>query len=388
MINLHEPCFDETDENFILEAIRSTWVSTGGPFVDRFEREFAEFVNAKHAISVCNGTIGLQLAIECLKRKSNIFESFEVMTPSLTFIATANSIVHAGGHPVFIDVDKNSFQISPSSLKNIIIENYEYDNSEKFWRNRVTKCKLLAFIPVHIMGWSAPIDELAKISSEFSIPMLEDASEALGSYYFDREHVGKSGLASVFSFNGNKILTTGGGGMIVTNDDTFATYLKHLSTTAKIDKLRFVHDEVGYNYRLINILAALGCSQLKKLPKKLELKKEIFNCYFNILNKNHIKIYEQKDCISNNWLVNIVFENHEMREIALNCLIENNIQARPLWTPCHLQPAYGLYKNESLNFFNTENIWKKTLSLPTSAQLTIEQIKMISNLIITSLSGA
>ena len=379
MISLHEPRFDETDENFILEALRSSWVSTGGPYVNRFENEFAEYIGAKHAISVCNGTVGLQLAIECLKRDLNIFDNFEVLTPSLTFIATANSIVHAGGTPIFIDVEENSFQISADLLKSHIIQNYEYLENEKIWHNKMNKKKLLAIIPVHIMGWLAPMEELTKISSDFNISIIEDAAEALGSYHLNGNHAGKSGIASVFSFNGNKILTTGGGGMIVTNDDKFAIRLKHLSTTAKVDNLRFIHDEVGYNYRLINILAALGCSQLKKLPKKLELKKQIFNYYSTFLNNDLIKIYQQRNCISNNWLVNIIFSNNQMREIVLNYLIKEDIQVRPLWTPCHLQPAFISDKNNYANLDNTEKIWSKSLSLPSSDFLSKEQIQAISN---------
>ncbi len=385
-IGLHEPLFDEEDEKLVLEALRSSWVSTGGPFVNQFEKEFAEFVGVKHAISVCNGTLGLQLSVECLKRKLKIFDNFEILLPSLTFIATANAIVHAGGFPAFVDVEKNSFQMSPTCLKETLTTQYEYLNDEKVWINKLTRRKLIAIMPVHIMGYLAPITELLNISLEFGIPIIEDAAEALGTYHLNQKHAGTDGLVAVFSFNGNKILTTGGGGMIVTNDDIFAAHLKHLSTTAKIDNLRFIHDEIGYNFRLVNILAAFGCSQLKKLQGRLKRKKEIFDLYSYDLCKENSYVYSQKDCISNHWLVNVIFKNSDLRDLALNSLIENGIQARPLWTPCHLQPAYSNYINEII-LFNSENIWKRTLSLPSSPQLSNEQIRGISTIILLATNG-
>ena len=308
-INLHEPLFDKEDEELVLESIKSSWVSSGGPFVNEFENKFSEFVGVKHAISVCNGTVGLQLTLEVLKRILNINEKFDVLVPSLTFIATANSIVHAGGTPIFIDVQKNSFQICPNSLKETILNNYTYSVSEKKWKNKISKHSLLAIMPVHIMGWFYPVEEIQNISNEFNVTVIEDAAEALGTFSLRQEHIGKSGLASVFSFNGNKILTTGGGGMIVTDDDNFANRLKHLSTTAKSDGLHFIHDEVGYNYRLVNVLAALGCSQLKKLHKKLEQKKRIFNQYKELFSQNNLYLYEQNNCVSNNWLNHLILPN-------------------------------------------------------------------------------
>nr|BFD31174.1 LegC family aminotransferase [Pigmentibacter ruber] len=386
MINLHEPTFDLEDEEYVLEALRSSWVSTGGPFVNRFEKEFAEFVGAKYAISVCNGTIGIQLSIEALKYKQQIFQNFDIIIPSLTFIATANAIVHAGGSPKFIDVEENSFQFSVENFKNYILNNYEYRFEQKCWVNKLTGSKLLAFIPVHVMGWSAAEKQLLQeISEEFKITILEDAAEALGTYNLDGSHIGNSSLAAIYSFNGNKVLTTGGGGMITTNEVEFAKHLKHLSTTAKIDNLRFIHDEVGYNFRLVNLLAALGCSQLKKLKSRLVRKKEIFNLYSNYLQSPFLSLYSQKNCNSNNWLICAVFEDFNLREKVLTVLLESKIQVRPLWMPCHLQPAYQ--KENNLLLVNTEDIWKRTLSLPSSPQILDEEIKYISDLILLSLSG-
>ncbi|APJ04558.1 DegT/DnrJ/EryC1/StrS family aminotransferase [Silvanigrella aquatica] len=386
MINLHEPIFDKDDEDYVLEALRSSWVSTGGPFVDKFEKDFADFVGSKHAVSICNGTIGLQLSIEALKHRFRVLNNFDIILPSLTFIATANAVVHAGGSPHFIDTDENSLQFSIENFKKYILNNYEYRFEQKYWINKVTFNRLLAFIPVHIMGWSAAESYLLKgISEEFNLTILEDAAEALGTYNLDETHIGNESLAAIFSFNGNKILTTGGGGMITTNDFEFAKHLKHLSTTAKIDNFRFVHDEIGYNFRLVNLLAALGCSQLKKLKSRLVRKKEIFDLYSNYLNSPFLNLYKQQNCHSNYWLNCVIFKDFNLREKALTILIENKIQARPLWTPCHLQPAYKVENNLLLKY--TEDIWNRTLSLPSSPKILNEDVKFISDLILLSIIG-
>lgn len=382
MISLHEPTFDEQDERYVLETLRSTWVSTGGPCVEQFEKNFAKYVGSSHAISTCNGTVAIQLMIEVLKRKNDLEESFDVIIPSLTFIATANAIVHAGGFPIFVDVEKNSFQISAIQCENLIKEQYDYESHNKMWFNKKTKRPLLAIMPVHIMGYMASVVPLLNLAKEYGFSIIEDAAEALGVFDVQGKHAGTFGLTGAFSFNGNKILTTGGGGMIVTNDKETATYLKHISTTAKVDNLRFVHDEVGYNYRMINVLAALGLSQLDKLALQLTRKKNIFNQYKNFLNQNDLYVYEQDNCISNFWLINVIFSTHEKREKALYSLIEKNIQARPLWTPCHLQPAYQHFMtNKTSDFSSTDEMWRRTLSLPSSPKLTNDEVKKISEII-------
>ncbi len=383
MIPLHEPTFDESDEKLILEALRSSWVSTGGAFVNQFESDFANFIGMKHAISISNGTVGLQIAIESLKRIHDINIPFDIITPSLSFIATPNSIVHAGGTPIFIDTMQGSLQISALLIEQTIQNSYIEKNKKLY--NKISGNILLAILPVHVMGWSAPIEEINNLSEKYDLPIIEDAAEALGSYTLDKSHIGKTGIASIFSFNGNKILTTGGGAMLCTNNATFAKRAKHISTTAKTDNLRFIHDEVGYNHRMVNLLAALGCSQLQKLPDYLSRKKNIFELYKEKLAKQNIKLYYQDNCISNNWLVNIIFHDKITREKVFHTLLERNIQARPLWTPCHMQPAYLKYKTnqpETKSFLNTIDIWEKTLSLPTSPNLSNESINIISDIII------
>ena len=214
------------------------------------------------------------------------------------------------------------------------------------------------------------MDAMRSNCEGLDLPLLEDAAEALGCYAPDGNHVGHHGIASVFSFNGNKVLTTGGGGMVVTDNDAFAKRARHLSTTAKTDGLRFAHDEVGYNFRLVNVLSALGCSQMKQLPARLTRKQAIVALYRDGLGvRPDIRLYSEGTGRSNNWLVNAVFPDEHRREAALSALLEKDIQARPLWTPNHLQRAYASYDQPCSEFPNATDIWARCLSLPSSLQL-------------------
>lgn len=373
-ISLHEPKFNELDEQFLLDALRSTWVSTSGKYVDKFEKDFADFTGSRHAISVCNGTIALQLSLEVLKRQRNFENLFEVIVPSLTFVATINAVFHSGGIPVLVDCGSHSMNIDPDLVLSTIKNFYEYDKVKATWINKKTYRPLLAVMPAHIMGWSCNMNKLSSICSDLEIPIIEDAAEALGSYELNGRHLGNHGLAASFSFNGNKILTTGGGGMITTNDTQFAKRAKHLSTTAKTDGLNFVHDEVGYNFRMVNLLAALGCSQLPNLPDKLRLKKGIFERYQAILEPAGVSIHVELENIPNNWIVNALFKSKASRDTALANLIKNNIQCRPLWTPAHRLPFVQPYLYSDQTFANSEKFWELTLSLPSSPHLAPEDL--------------
>jgi perosamine synthetase len=370
MISLHEPAFDETDESYVLETLRTAWVSTAGPFVDRFENEFAEFVGRRHAISVCNGTLGLQLAIEALRRSQDVTTPFDVIVPSLTFIATANAVVHAGGYPIFADTAAGTMNMCPHGTLALVRQHYDFNRDVRTWHSKTTGHRLLSVMPAHLMGWTCDMDAMRSACEELHVPLLEDAAEALGCFERDGTHVGHHGLAAVYSFNGNKILTTGGGGMVVTDDDAFAKRAKHLSTTAKTDGIRFAHDEVGYNYRLVNILAALGCAQMKKLPERLARKRAIVEHYrINIANIPDVHLYSEGTGRSNNWLTNIIFPSEARREKALKALLEHDVQARPLWTPNHLQQAYANHPQPIMAFPNAIDIWERCLSVPSSPQL-------------------
>jgi perosamine synthetase len=384
LISLHEPRFTKDDENLVLETLRSTWVSTGGPFVEQFERDFAAYVGSKHAISLSNGTIALQMGIEVLKRIKKIDRPFDVLVPTLSFIATSNAVSHANGTPVLIDCAPNSVNIDPKAVGLTISTNYKRDASNN-WVNHSSGNILLCVMPAHIMGWSCDMAALRKIASEYDLPIIDDAAEALGARFKDGSHLGKGSLAAGFSFNGNKILTTGGGGMLVTDDDAFAKLAKHLSTTAKTDGLRYVHDQVGYNYRMVNILAALGVSQLKRMPETLKNKKDIALSYQTQLAGTEVQILEEPHCISNNWIVNAVFPSETAREKALMHLLEQKIQARPLWTPAHRLPFITSKNTLDTTFDNAEAMWTKVLSLPSSAHITSDEIEQVVQAIKESL---
>jgi perosamine synthetase len=381
-ISLHEPEFDELDEQSVLGALRSAWVSTGGPLVDEFELEFARYVGTDFAVSVSNGTLGLSLMITALARMRGVDGRFSVLVPNLTFIATANAVVHAGGMPVFFDTSPGCLNATRQQIEETLERSFR--KKDGHWEHKETALPLLAVMPAHIMGWRGGVPEIAQFCSTEGLTLLEDACESLGSFSCAGEHFGKHGLASGFSFNGNKILTTGGGGMIVTDNVEFGKRLKHLSTTAKTDGLRFIHDEVGYNYRLVNILAALGCTQLKKLPARLARKKEIFALYAKCLEREtDVSVYQEPDCLPNNWLVNLVFSSEQHRERALRRLNSSGVQARPLWTLNHLQPAYSSFVGQSVIFPNSSDMWKRCLSVPSSPQLSNAQIEQICMLMLS-----
>ena len=271
MIGLHEPSFDLEDEACVLEALRSTWVSTAGPFVDKFEKALAEYLGVRFAVCVCNGTVGLELVIETLKRVRGVAGNFDIIVPALSFIGTYTSIISKGGVPVLVDCAEKSMQISLSEVSLIVERNYRLVGSR--WENKKTKNTLLAIMPAHLMGWGCQTEELFQLGKRLSIPVIEDAAEALGCFYDHGRHLGSRSQAAVISFNGNKILTCGGGGVVITNDASFANRIRHLSNTAKVDPIYSVHDEPGFNCRLTNLQAALGYSQLKKIETLVSKKK-------------------------------------------------------------------------------------------------------------------
>jgi perosamine synthetase len=385
MIPLHEPKFDERDEILILETLRTGWVSSGGKFVDQFERNFAEYVGAKFAVSTSSGTVAIQLMLETLKKLKGINSPFEVIVPDLSFIATANAVIHAGGRPVFLDSGIGSLNIDGKSLERFLLKNYKF-SEDTGYVSKLSSLKLLCVLPAHIMGWAGDIENIHEVCEQSGLVLLEDAAEASGSRLLNGKHVGLHGLASVFSFNGNKILSTGGGGMIVTDDENFAALAKHLSTTAKTDDLRSVHDMAGFNFRMVNIIAALGISQLSYLDERLIEKRKIRDNYHSYLEDvKDVHLYSEELTVSNNWLVNIVLENNRQMEKVLKNLNSNNIGARPLWQPFHLQPAFSSYEQPETKWPNSVNIWNRTLSLPSSPHLPEETVKMISKIVIDSL---
>ncbi|KOR33562.1 aminotransferase DegT, partial [Achromatium sp. WMS3] len=271
---LHEPLFEGNEWQYVKECIDTNWVSSVGKFVDRFEQDLTTFTGAKHAVAIVNGTSSLHLALIL----GEIKRDDEVLVPAMTFIATANTVSYCGATPHFIDISRNTLGIDPYKLDDYLTEIAEIRNDGFTW-NKNTGKRILACVSMHTFGHPVDMDGLNSVCQKWNIIIIEDAAESLGSYY-KTKHTGNFGKLGIFSFNGNKIITSGGGGAIITNDDELAVRAKHLSTTAKTPhEWEFIHDEIGYNYRLPNINAALACAQLESLPLYIKRKRHLANTY-------------------------------------------------------------------------------------------------------------
>ena len=272
-VSLHEPLFNGNEWQYVKECIDTGWVSSAGKFVDQFETQLAEFTGAKYAVAVVNGTAALHICLKLAGVKAND----EVLIPALTFVATANAVTYCGAIPHFADSEKRTLGIDPFKLKEYLSGIAEIRGEECF--NKKTGNRIKAVVPMHTFGHPADLDALIQVCEQFSIAMIEDAAESLGSYYKGR-HTGNWGRLSALSFNGNKVITTGGGGAILTNDELLARKAKHLTTTAKVPhQWEYIHDQIAYNYRLPNINAAMGCAQLEQLPDFLKKKRALAERY-------------------------------------------------------------------------------------------------------------
>tara|TARA_B110000090_G_scaffold112612_1_gene125731 strand:+ start:1212 stop:2357 length:1146 start_codon:yes stop_codon:yes gene_type:complete len=326
-IPLHEPRFFGNEKKYLLDAVDSTFVSSVGAYVDKFEDMMCKITGAKHAIALVNGTNALHLSLLL----AGVEKDDEVLVQSLTFIATANAISYCNATPHFVDVDKETLGLSPSLLKGYLDEIAEMRDGRCF--NKKTGKRISACVPMHTFGFPLYIDQLVDLCDEYNIPVVEDAAESLGSYYKEK-HTGAFGLLGVFSFNGNKIVTAGGGGCIITDDESIAIKAKHLSTQAKIPhKWEYKHDEVGYNYRMPNLNAALACAQLEKLDLYVENKRELSDLYYEFLKGNKLLelLRETKNTRANYWLNAIVLKDKKERDNFLTFTNENGIMTRPIW---------------------------------------------------------
>ncbi|HEY1032730.1 MAG TPA: LegC family aminotransferase [Flavipsychrobacter sp.] len=335
-VPLHGPYFGGNEKKYLLDTIDSTFVSSVGAYVNRFEEMMATITGAKYAIAITNGTTALQLALVL----AGIRRDDEVITQPLTFVATANAITHSGGIPVFVDVDKDTMGMSPVALENFLSEYGEIRDGQCF--NKQSGRRIVACVPMHTFGFPCRIDEIAAVCDKYKIALVEDAAESLGSYYKGR-HTGTFGLMGTFSFNGNKTVTCGGGGAIVTNDEKVAQHAKHLSTTAKIPHpYEFVHDEVGYNYRMPNLNAAVACAQLEQLSAILDNKRalaDIYNAYFT--DKDIRFVTEGTGARANYWLNTVVLKDLEARDVFLNETNGSKVMTRPIWKLMNKLPMYA-----------------------------------------------
>ena len=364
---LHGPLFNGNEFTYTRECIESGFVSSVGAFVNRFEVELAEAVDAKFAVATMNGTSALHLALLAAGVKAGD----EVICPSLTFVATANAISYCGAKPLFVDVDTVDLGIDSWKMEDFLSSTTDVRDTGLF--NKNTGCKISAIMPMHTFGHSANLQDIMNVAEKYDLPVIEDAAEALGSMYKD-QHVGTRGLLGVFSFNGNKIVTTGGGGAVVTNDEALAKKIKHLSTTAKLPhKWKFEHDQVGYNYRMPNINAALGCAQLEQLPTFVAAKRNLFNKYDTALtNVEEVSLFrELPDRHSNYWLQTIVLSEKYQSELAsvIESAQEVGLQLRPAWTPLHQLTPFMQCPRTDLSV--TENLAGRIINIPSSAILGI-----------------
>lgn len=351
-VSLHEPLFLGNEKKYLEECIDSTFVSYVGKFVGQFERELEKFTGASHAIATVNGTTALHLALLAI----GVRYGDEVITQPLTFVATANAIAYCGASPTFIDVDFDTMGMSPERLSDFLRRHTKVENQKVI--NKITGQRISAVLPVHVFGHPCRIDEIASIAEEYGLPLVEDAAEALGSFYKER-HCGTFGIIGILSFNGNKIITTGGGGAILTNDAKLAEKIRHLSTTAKVSNpYHYYHDQIGYNYRMPNINASIGLAQMEYISKILELKRKLASIYqefFNILSLNFIT--EPKYAQSNYWLNAILFDNTNERETFLEFAVNNSVQCRAAWRLISNLPMYKkCFKTELSNSIRLESI--------------------------------
>ncbi len=327
VIPLHEPRFRGREKEYLCDCIDSTFVSSVGAYVNRFEKELAGYVGAKRAVVTVNGTCALQVAL----RLAGVEPGDEVLTQALTFIATANAIHYGGAHPVFLDVDRDRMGLSADAVSAFLEDCAERREGQVF--NKKSGRRIAAVLPMHTFGHPCRIEELCALGEAWNLPVVEDAAEALGSLSAGR-HCGTFGQLGVYSFNGNKTITCGGGGAIVTNDESLADHAKHLTTTAKIPhRWEFVHDEIGYNYRMPNLNAALACAQLEQIDQLLEDKRQLANAYKSFFEKVSWADYvnEPEGCRSNFWLNAIVLQDQADRDRFLEESNDAGIMTRPIW---------------------------------------------------------
>jgi len=359
-IPLHEPKFFGNEKKYLNDCIDSTFVSSVGVYVDKFEKEFASYVGSKYAIATVNGTSALHISLLL----SNVTKEDEVITQALSFVATANAISYCGAKPIFLDVDMDTMGLSSKALENFLNKNCEIKNNQCI--NKTTKRIIKACVPMHTFGHPCKIDEIKNICDSWHISLVEDSAESLGSFYKNK-HTGTFGKLGAFSFNGNKIITSGGGGVILTDDEDLAKRAKHLTTTAKIPhQYEYIHDEIGYNYRMPNLNAALLVAQLEQLEQFLASKRKLTQTYKEFFNtiKNIDLILEPKNSKSNYWLQSIYFTTKEQRDNFLEYSNKNEVMTRPIWKLLNDLEPYKKCECDTLE--NSKNLMQRIVNIPSS----------------------
>lgn len=378
IIPLSVPVLEGREWEYIKECLDSGWVSSCGSFVDKFERAISKYTGAKYAVACINGTCGLQISLKV----AGVSKDDEVIVPTLTFIAPVNTIRHLGAEPVFMDCD-NYMNLDAEKLEEFLRK--ECIKSKIGLKNRRNGRVIKAILPVHIFGNPCSMEKIMKIAKDYGLKVIEDATESIGSYYnqgcYKNRFTGTIGDLGVYSFNGNKIITSGGGGIIATNNKTMAMEIRYLINQAKDDSIKYIHNQVGYNFRLSNLQSALGMAQLERIERFIGIKKRNYSLYKEELEGLFgVTLLEiPEGTRPNYWFYSLIINKNEFpmdRDRLIEYLEVKGIQTRPIWYLNHLQRPY--LKNQAYRIENAPKFWRQVLNLPCSANLNSKQIKYIT----------
>src|SRR5882757_2295473 len=370
MLLLSGPNMGGNELKYVTECIETGWVSSVGSYVDKFEKMSAEFAGTKYAVATSSGTTALHICLILM----GITQDDMVIVPNITFIATLNAVKYTGASPILIDTDAANWQMDLNILEEFLNKETEQRNGVCY--HKATGKRIPIIMPVHVLGNICDMDRLLAIAQKNNLIVIEDSTEALGSYYKGK-HAGSFGLMGTFSYNGNKIITTGGGGMIVTNDEALAKKAKHLTTQAKSDPFEYIHDEIGYNYRLVNVAAAMGVAQMEQLPGFLERKKEIIAFYKKELTGvGDITFQEVSDDVKPNWWLPTIF-TAKQKEV-LKALNDDKMQSRPFWVPMNQLRMFAndIYIN---NDDRSNYVYQHCLSIPCSTNITDAELQGVAD---------
>ncbi len=362
---LHTPEISGNEWEYVKDCLDTEWVSTVGSYVNRFEEALTEITGAKFAIATSSGTSALHACLIV----AGVGREDEVIVPALTFVATANAVAYQGATPHFVDCELTTLGIDAAKLDQHLSDTAELTGDG--CRNRKTGRSIRALICMHTFGHPCDLDGLKALCDRWRLVLIEDAAESIGSYY-KGQHTGNTGVLSALSFNGNKIITTGGGGAVLTNDEDLARRIKHITTTAKTPHAwEFVHDEIGYNYRLPNVNAAIGCAQLEKLPEWLHQKRALAAKYRDVMKELAGISYfdEPAECVSNYWLNVVMLDEDkiELRDVILEALNGAGLMSRPAWTPMHMLEMFGKCPRGDLS--TAESVFRRLINIPSSPRL-------------------
>ncbi len=370
MLLLSGPNMGGNEWKYVKDCLDTGWVSSVGSYVDQFEKMSAEFAGTKYAVATSSGTTALHICLVMMDVKAADL----IIVPNITFIATINAVKYTGADPVLIDADEKTWQMDLNLLEEFLINETEQRNGVCY--HKKTGRRIPVLMPVHVLGNMCDMDRMMLLAKQHNLVIIEDSTESLGSYY-KAKHSGGFGLMGTFSYNGNKIITTGGGGMIVTDDEVLAKKAKHLTTQAKSDPFEYRHDEIGYNYRLVNVAAAMGVAQMEQLPGFIKRKHEIIEFYKNELQGvGDIRFQEVDGDVKANWWLPTIMT--EKQKDVLKILNDNKMQSRPFWVPMNQLRMFAdnIYfnKNDRSDF-----VYQRCLSIPCSTNITNEQLKAVAN---------